>query len=126
MSDFQKQVEYWISGAREDLKTAKILVEKDRLLHALFFCHLVIEKAIKAHVVRSTSKVAPKSHNLIYLIELSGVDVDEKNEEFLGILMKYQMEGRYPDFNPKVPDKMTVIGYLNKTENLFQWLIRKL
>lgn len=111
MSDSQKQVEYWISGAREDLKTAKILVEKDRLLHALFFCHLVIEKAIKAHVVRSTSKVAPKSHNLIYLIELSGVDVDEKNEEFLGILMKYQMEGMYPDFNPKVPEKMTVIGY---------------
>lgn len=54
MIDFEKQIVYWIRSAVDDLETAKIPIEKNRLLHGLFFCHLVIEKAIKAHVVKST------------------------------------------------------------------------
>lgn len=59
MIDTNKQIEYWINGANEDLDSAKILIERNRLLHGLFFCHLVIEKAIKAHVVKQTLEVAP-------------------------------------------------------------------
>lgn len=51
MIDIKKQIKYWITGAFVDLESARILVEKNRLLHGLFFCHLVLEKAIKAHVV---------------------------------------------------------------------------
>jgi len=32
-----------------------------------FFCHLVIEKAIKAILVKHTGEIAPRSHNLLYL-----------------------------------------------------------
>ena len=56
--DNQKQVEYWLNCAKEDLTSAKILLERNRILHAFFFCHLVIEKAIKAHIVRYTGEFA--------------------------------------------------------------------
>ncbi|MCF8373826.1 MAG: HEPN domain-containing protein [Bacteroidales bacterium] len=69
MINIEGQIEYWISGAEDDLLSARVLVEKNRFLHGLFFCHLVIEKAIKAHVVRRSREVAPRSHNLIYLSE---------------------------------------------------------
>jgi HEPN domain-containing protein len=50
MIDIQKQVDYWIKGASEDLVTAELLIKENRTLHGLFFCHLVIEKAMKAQL----------------------------------------------------------------------------
>jgi HEPN domain-containing protein len=69
MLNIKKQIEYWINGAEDDLITASLLIQEKRILHGLFFCHLVIEKAIKAHVVKKSGEVAPRSHNLIYLSE---------------------------------------------------------
>ena len=126
MIDIEKQLEYWKAGSYDDLETAKILIEKDRFLHGLFFCHLVIEKIIKAHVVKQSNDLAPRSHNLIYLSEKSNLLLNEDDEIFLGILMKYQLQGRYPDYNPIVPDKAIIIDYLNKTEKLLKWLEAKL
>lgn len=126
MIDIEKQIEYWKTGAIDDLESAKILIEKNRLLHGLFFCHLVIEKAIKAHVVKKTNEIAPRSHNLIYLSEKANLEFSDDNEIFLGILMKYQLQGRYPDYNPIIPEKSKVINYLVKTEKLSKWLKEKL
>ncbi|MEI6575556.1 MAG: HEPN domain-containing protein [Bacteroidota bacterium] len=126
MGDSDKQVEYWRSGAFDDLESARILIDKNRFLHGLFFCHLVLEKIIKAHVVKNSSDYAPRSHNLIYLSEKAGLTLEEDDEIFLGILMKYQLQGRYPDYNPILPGKAKVIEYLNYTEKLLIWLERKL
>ncbi len=45
--NIKKHIEYWIKGAEEDLITADLLIREKRILPGLFFCHLVIEKAIK-------------------------------------------------------------------------------
>lgn len=126
MINIEKQIEYWTKGAEEDLDSAKILIERKRLLHGLFFCHLVIEKVIKAHVVKQTQEVAPRSHNLIFLSEKANLEFNEDDELFLGILMKYQLQGRYPDYNPIIPDKYRVNDYLKRTEKLLTWLKEKL
>lgn len=125
MIDINRQIVYWLTGAEEDLESAKILIESNRLLHGLFFCHLVIEKAIKAHVVKQTLDIAPRSHNLLYLSEMAKLEFDEEDEIFLGILMKYQLQGRYPDYNPAIPDKLKVNEYLIKTEKILLWLQMK-
>ena len=122
MIDIDKQITYWITGATDDIESAKILIESNRLLHGLFFCHLVIEKAIKANVVKQTGEIAPRSHNLLYLSEIAKLVFTEEDEIFLGILMKYQLQGRYPDYNPNIPDKIKVKEYLIKTEKLLLWL----
>ncbi len=72
----------------------------------------MIEKAIKAHVVKKINEIAPRSHNLIYLSEKANLEFSDDNEIFLGILMKYQLQGRYPDYNPIIPEKSKAINYL--------------
>lgn len=94
MINIDKQIEYWAKGADDDLLTAELLIQEKRILHGLFFCHLVIEKAIKAHVVKASGEVAPRSHNLIYLSERTDLVFDSETEMFLVILMKYQLQGR--------------------------------
>jgi HEPN domain-containing protein len=126
MINIEKQIEYWKKGAFEDLDSAKILIERKRLLHGLFFCLLVIEKIIKAHVVKFTNEIAPRSHNLIFLSEKANLTFDDDNETFLGILMKYQLQGRYPDYNPIIPEISNVNNYLIRTEKLLIWLKKKL
>jgi len=126
MVNIQKQIDYWINGADEDIVTADLLIREKRTLHGLFFCHLVIEKAIKAQVVQKIVDVAPRTHNLIYLSEKAELEFDDSTLIFLGILMKYQLQGRYPDYNPVLPDQLKVNEYLNKTKEILQWLKMKL
>ncbi|MEB2783129.1 HEPN domain-containing protein [Algoriphagus persicinus] len=84
--NIEKQLMHWQSGAKEDLEVAELLIEKGRYLHGLFFCHLVLEKILKAHVVKITGQLAPRSHNLIYLSEKSGLPLDEETLDFLEFL----------------------------------------
>ena len=84
--------------------------------------HLVIEKAIKANIVKQTAEIAPRSHNLLYLSEIGEITFNEEDEVFLGILMKYQLQGPYPDYQPVIPNEERVSDYLRKTENLLLWL----
>lgn len=126
MIDLIKQIEYWIKGAEDDLFTAELLIREKRISHGLFFCHLVIEKAIKAHLVKASGEVAPRSHNLIYLSEKADLSFENETEIFLGILMKYQLQGRYPDYNPVLPDISKVNEYFEKTKTLLQWLKERL
>jgi len=125
MIDIQKQVAYWQNGALDDLESAKILISNNRLLHGLFLCHLVVEKSIKAIVVKETNEIAPRSHNLLFLSGIAKLEFEEDNEIFLGILMKYQLQGRYPDYNPIIPDNNKVLEYLNRTEKIMTWLQTK-
>jgi HEPN domain-containing protein len=126
MIDINKQIEYWTKGADDDLSTAELLIREKRILHGLFFCHLVIEKAIKAHVIKTTGEVAPRSHNLIYLSEKTDLEFDNETEIFIGILMKYQLQGRYPDYDPVLPNILKVNEYFEKTKTLLQWLKERL
>jgi len=126
MINIQKQIDYWIKGAEDDILTADLLIQEKRIIHGLFFCHLVIEKAIKANYVKATGEIAPRSHNLIYLSEKARLEYDESMHIFLGILMKYQLQGRYPDYNPALPDLIKVNEYLERTKQLLKWLKEKL
>jgi len=64
MLDINKQIDYWSNGACSDIETAEILITADKYIEGLFFCHLSIEKILKALLVKNTKQLAPKSHNL--------------------------------------------------------------
>ena len=126
MINTTKQIEYWIEGAKNDLEAAELLIKNRKILHGLFFCHLSIEKAIKAFVVKETKEVPPRSHNLIYLSEMANLIIDEDFTVFIGVLMKYQLEGRYPDYQPELPSSEVTNDYFLKTKKLLQWLVNQL
>lgn len=96
------------------------------MLHGLFFCHLTIEKALKAHVVKVTHDVPPRSHNLLFLSEIAHIEFSDNFNDLPGILMHYQLEGRYPDFYPNIPSLNEAFQILNNTQSLLLWLQEKL
>ena len=59
------------------------------------------------------------------LLEKAKLELTDKEEVFLGILMKYQLQGRYPDYNPVIPEEQIVQNYLKQTEDLLEWLKKK-
>ena len=124
--DIKKQIEYWISTADNDLDTAELLLNNNKILFGLFLCHLCIEKAIKAHVVRCTGNVPPKSHNLSFLLEKTDLELDDSQFTLCDTLMYYHLEGRYPEHYPKTPALEKSIELLNQSKILFQWLKAKL
>jgi HEPN domain-containing protein len=127
MIDVNKQILYWISNADSDIETAEFLIkEKNKILHGLFFCHLCIEKAIKAHVTKNTLDVPPRSHDLLYLLTQTTLELNNDDSVFCGILMNYQLHGRYPEYFPNTPDSNTALSYFTRTKNLLVWIKSKL
>ena len=120
--DIPKQIKYWINGALDNIETAEILIDKGKRLEGLFFCHLALEKELKAHVTKATQTVPPKTHNLVRLAEIAGLDLQEEVYVFLGDMMEYQVEGRYPEMAPKVPDKKKTTDYSKKSGEVVKWL----
>ena len=126
MIDIKKQIEYWFTNAEYDIETAELLISQNKILHGLFFCHLSIEKAIKAHFVKIKKEIPPKTHNLIYLSEVTGIELNEEKNLLLGVLMRFQLEGRYPEYQPVIPSKEKASEYLSASKDLVQWLKKRL
>lgn len=108
------------------METADILIEKGKIEFGLFFCHLAIEKILKAHYIRYTEKLAPKTHDLYYLLSKCDFTLSDSQYSFLKILMRYQMEWRYPEQQPLSPSKSEAIDYLITTKDILEWLLLKL
>ncbi|MBI4946138.1 MAG: HEPN domain-containing protein [Bacteroidetes bacterium] len=124
--DIGKQIEYWINTAENDLQTAEILIANGKTVQGLFFCHLCIEKAIKAHVVRCTEQVPPKVHRLLYLLNLTDLTFSEDEKDLCAVLMAFQFEGRYPEYYPSSPAPLKANEYFKQTKNLLSCLKLKL
>ena len=63
---------------------------------------------------------------MIFLSEKAELVFDNETVIFLGILMKYQLQGRYPNYNPVLPDNLKVNEYFEKTKTLLIWLKERL
>jgi HEPN domain-containing protein len=126
-----KNVKYWFNESIESLKTAKILLKNQRTLECAFFCHLAIEKVLKAFIANRLNVIPPKIHNLLLLAEQSGLSKELTDEQldFLSELNIYQLEGRYPGdrellLKQTPTEKFTQI--LADTEREYLWLEQKI
>lgn len=124
--DIKKHIMYWKSSSQEDLEAAGSLLEKKHLRHCMFFSHLALEKAIKAHVAKQTQKVPPRIHNLIRLAEIGEINIDDNQMNFLREFGIYQLEGRYPDSEQIMLNESFVQVELEKVKEIHKWLISQL
>lgn len=83
MIHIQKQIDYWRQGSDDDFETAGILIESKKYVHGLFFCHLSIEKIIKALIVKNTLDIPPKPHDIFYLTKIAGIELPLKWDKLL-------------------------------------------
>ena len=124
--NIEKQIEYWVNTAHNDLETAELLIKNKRILHGLFFCHLTLEKLLKAHVIKQSKNEPPRIHDLLILLNRTTLKLNIDDQEFLGLMMKYLLEGRYPEYYPALPGMVKANEYLNRTKELFECLKKKL
>ncbi|MBU1568079.1 MAG: HEPN domain-containing protein [Proteobacteria bacterium] len=61
----EDKIKYWLKTADHDWHVANHLYEKGDYSYALFFCHLTIEKLLKAIFTKREDKTPPFSHNLV-------------------------------------------------------------
>jgi HEPN domain-containing protein len=125
MIDIEKQFAYWREGAEEEWAVALELMDHGRVRHGMFFAHLAIEKAIKARVCLKTRAVAPRSHNLVYLAEQAGLELDEGQRKTLADMNLFSMAGRYPDATSPMPDAQEAASLLRQAQEVFRWLMPK-
>ena len=103
-----------------------MLVRAGHGLQGLFFVHLALEKALKAHVTRATKDVAPKIHSLGRLAQMSAVALSEEQLCLLDMLDRYCVAGRYPD---EADEELTcgeTVARLTRGKELYQWLMGRL
>lgn len=54
-------------------------------------------------MLRNIPNIPEKTHNLNKLLLKTAISIDDTQKELLGLLMIYQLEGRYPENYPQRP-----------------------
>lgn len=125
----KQAVEYWFKSAQEDLKTATSLIHSKRYAHCLFFCHLFIEKILKALIVKNIKDNPLPIHNLVRLAGQTGIVFTEQQKAFLTEVNEFNLRARYDDvkfrFHKKATKKFTE-KYFKQSKGLYLWLEKKL
>jgi HEPN domain-containing protein len=115
----------WIATAEYDLQTAREVLTAGRYIYVVFFCHLAIEKLLKAHVAVETSREPPRTHDLISLVRLSGLRLAQTHLDFIGVINNASTLTRYPaDLDTTLRDysEPIVRDYLERAEEVCEWL----
>jgi len=121
----RKDTSNWIALADYDIETANHMLSTGRYLYVIFLCHLALEKLLKAHVAEVTQTVPIKTHDLIYLVKKSGLDLPENYLDFIGKINTASIPTRYPDDLQralKEYPKSVAKDYLTQTTELQEWL----
>lgn len=129
METKNKHIDFWLTQADYDWTAVETLFNGNKYLHSLFFAHLVIEKIYKAIWIKNNdSNIPPKTHNLIYILSFTPIELNEEKSEFLLHLNRFQLEGRYPDYFTKIYDvcnETFTRKMLNETNKMRLWLLKK-
>lgn len=123
--DTRKLIDFWIKSAEDDIKTVEALWESKRYHHCLFFCHLVVEKALKAHVVKATGEQPLPIHNLVRLARDARLTVPPEKEADLEEINTFNVRARYSDYKLKFYKKATreyTEKWYQRSLDVFKWL----
>lgn len=94
-TDLEKLFQFWENSARRDLAASHTLGRTKYYSQALFFLHLSLEKKIKALIVKQTKNHPPHTHNLVFLLGKTDVEVDNVTLDALQSITAFNIEGRY-------------------------------
>ncbi|OPX65001.1 HEPN domain-containing protein [Methanoregula sp. PtaB.Bin085] len=118
----------WFRQAQYDLGTAESLVASGRYPPAVFFCHLALEKALKALCAEKFDSEPDKTHNLVYLVELLELELPQPFLDSLFIINRIGVTGRYPHNLEKVLEQYTkekATKLLAETREILTWLMQR-
>jgi len=122
----KENINYWLAGSEKDFDVAKGLYKLKHYPQCLFFCHLSLEKLLKAIVSKRTKDFPPLIHDLRRLAEISKIKLDSDKKGFLDKISTFNIAGRYAEekfeFYKKYNKKEYAEKYLKITKELLVWL----
>ena len=118
-------VKYWETTSKRDYDTMLGLFKIKRYPESLFFAHIILEKSLKALVVKQTKEQAPYIHDLTKLAELAKIVFDEETLDILDTINDFNIRARYPEHKLKLY-KLCTSRYtedkLNEVKKIFKFL----
>ncbi len=96
-----------------------------RNFYAVFMCHMAVEKALKALLIKKTGDVPPKTHNLLLLLANSGEQPPQTIGVFISKLNEANVATRYPQelsvmiklYNDTITDSIIL-----QTKEVLAWI----
>ena len=124
-SQMHAETRNWLNSSDYDIKTAEHMLQTGRYIYVVFMCHLSIEKLLKAVVQENTAKLPPKTHDLIYLLNVSGIEMPQGLVDFIGMINSASVVTRYPEDLSRIisayPEAIAK-QYFNRTLEVLEWL----
>jgi HEPN domain-containing protein len=120
-----KETKNWVETSDYDVQTATHMLHTGRYIYVIFMCHLAIEKLLKAIVQEYTGNLPNKTHDLIYLIQITKISLPEHLLDFVGKINNASIVTRYPEDLSKIisayPEQVAK-EYLDRTNEVIKWL----
>jgi HEPN domain-containing protein len=124
-----KKSDEWLRQAEYDMETADYLFAGGKYFYAVFMSHLSIEKALKGLYFNKFKENPPKTHNLIFLIELIDLNISDQLFNVVFTLNRVSVPARYPDNLQKMLkefNKLKTKEILEQSKEVLKWLKVKL
>lgn len=107
-------IEEWLNFAKEDLETAKALLNGDFLFNRsiCYHCQQSAEKDLKAYIIYLDLPLN-KTHNLIKLVDqISELDKEITHlQQAVEVLTDYILTARYPDDSDLIADEESKLAF---------------
>jgi HEPN domain-containing protein len=127
--DIEKTINHWISRSEQDFETMIHLYSSKDYHWALFIGHLVIERLLKALVIKRTKSHPPFTHDLRRLSKLSGIDLNDKQKRDLDTITTFNLNARYDDYKLDFYKKCTSEfsqKWISNIKTLREWIKERL
>ena len=124
--NISEQIKYWVTVSENDIPVMEHLFESGDYSYSLFIGHLVLEKILKAHFVKSREESPPRTHDLFKLAKQSSLEFSEEQLKFLISVNTFNIEARYPEEKLSFYKKCTkefALDNIYKIKELYSWLI---
>lgn len=125
----QEATKRWQESAEDDFDTAEALFAAGKFSHCLFFCHLAVEKMLKAVYTKKFDDVPPIMHHLGKLWRKVEVPIGPATDESLSEMTTFNIEARYDIFKQQLYKKATkeyAEKFFKLTKEIMLWLTQYL
>lgn len=129
MMSKEEAVNYWVKSSELDLGTAEDLFKTKHYHNCLFFCHLFVEKIIKALIVKNTDENPLPIHKLRLLAKDTRVEFSKEQLKLLDKITDFNIKARYNDVKfkfYKMATKEFTKEYFGKSKGIYQWLKKQI
>lgn len=127
--DIEKTYNYWITTSDKDFETMVHLFNSKDYHWALFIGHIVIERLIKAGVVKKINDHAPFTHDLRRLAKLSQIEFENEHLVWFDTITTFNLNTRYDSYKQAFYKKCTsdfTSEWISNIKELRKWIKAKL